>query len=166
MNAGAHGSHLEIREGTAADVPLLWKFFRSMAEFERLPFTATEESLREALFDGIPAAHTLLVSVDGEPAAYAVYYFTFSTMVGKRGLWLEDIYVEPQFRGRHIGQALMRHLAGIAIANACGRFEWATLEWNEPAIRFYKRLGASLLGDFRTFRLDESQLARVAMSSG
>jgi GNAT superfamily N-acetyltransferase len=153
---------VEVRAGTIADVPLLLAFIRSMAAFEKLPVSATEESLRAALFGDAPAARTLLACVDGKPIAYATYFFTFSTMVGKRGLWLDDLFIDPAFRGKGIGRALMACLADIALQNQCGRFEWMVLDWNESAIGFYKRLGATLLTDWRICRLDEAQLARVA----
>lgn len=153
---------VEVRAGTTADVPLLLSFIRSMAAFEKLAVSATEESLRAALFGEAPAARTLLAFVNGNPIAYATYFFTFATMVGKRGLWLDDLFVEPAFRGKGIGQALMAYLADIAIQNQCARFEWMVLHWNEGAIRFYRSLGADILADWRICRLDEAQLPGVA----
>ncbi len=153
---------LELRDATIADVPLLLAFFRSMAAFEQLTLSATEESVRDALFGEAPAARALLACVDSKPIAYVTYFFTFSTMIGKRGLWLEDLFIDPPFRGKGIGRALMGHLAKIAVENQCGRFEWSVLDWNEPAIRFYERLGATLLNDWRICRLDEAQMSRVA----
>jgi GNAT superfamily N-acetyltransferase len=153
---------VEVRAGTIADVPLLLAFIRSMAAFEKLTVSATEASLRAALFEEAPAAHTLLAFVNGKPVAYATYFFTFATMVGKRGLWLDDLFIDPAFRGKGIGQALMAYLADIAVQNRCGRFEWMVLDWNESAIGFYKRLGATVLTGWRLCRLDEAQLSRVA----
>ncbi len=153
---------VEVRAGTPADMPLLLSFIRSMAAFEKLPVTATEESLRAALFGEAPAARTLLAFVDGSPIAYATYFFTFASMVGKRGLWLDDLFVAPAFRGKGIGQALMAYLADIARQNECGRFEWIVLDWNEGAIGFYRSLGAKILTEWRICRLDEAQLPRVA----
>lgn len=153
---------VEVRAGRMADVPLLLAFIRSMAAFEKLTVSATEESLRAALFGEAPIARTLLAFVDGKHIAYATYFFTFATMVGKRGLWLDDLFIDPSFRGKGIGQALMAYLADIAVQNQCGRFEWMVLDWNESAIGFYKRLGATLLTDWRICRLDEAQLSRVA----
>lgn len=157
---------VEVRAGTTGDVPRLLAFIRSMAEFEKLTVSATEDSLRAALFGDAPAARTLLAFVAGKPIAYATYYFTFATMVGKRGLWLDDLFIEPAFRGRGIGRALMAHLADVALRNQCGRFEWMVLDWNESAIGFYERLGATLLADWRICRLDEAQLSRVARTLG
>jgi GNAT superfamily N-acetyltransferase len=162
MRVVGRGVEAEVRAGTADDVPLLLSFFRAMAEFEKLRVTATEESVRTALFGEAPAARTLLAFVDGTPVAYVIYFFTFSTMVGKRGLWLEDLFIDPAFRGKGLGQALMTHLANIALQHGCGRFEWTVLDWNESAIRFYERLGATMLDDWRICRLDEAQLSRVA----
>ncbi len=153
---------VEVRAGTKADVPRILAFIRSMAAFEKLEVSATEESLTACLFGETPAACVLLISVGGVPAGYATYYFTFSTMVGKRGLWLDDLYLDPAFRGKGIGRALMEYLAELAVQNDCGRFEWIVLDWNEPAINFYRRLGATPLPDWRVCRLEEKQLARVA----
>jgi GNAT superfamily N-acetyltransferase len=157
-----NGIDVELRAGTIADVPVLLTFIRAMAAFEKLPVTATEESLRAALFGEAPAAHTLLAFVNGHPVAYATYFFTFATMEGKRGLWLDDLFVDTAFRGKGIGQALMAYLADVAIQNQCGRFEWMVLDWNEAAIGFYERLGATVLPEWRICRLAEGQLASVA----
>jgi GNAT superfamily N-acetyltransferase len=153
---------VELRSGTIADVPLLLSFIRSMAAFEKLTVSATEESLRDALFGEAPSARTLLASVEGQPIAYATYFFTFATMIGKRGLWLDDLFVDPAWRGKGIGRAIMAHLAQIALRHRCGRFEWMVLDWNDDAIGFYERLGATVLEDWRICRLDEAQLSRVA----
>jgi GNAT superfamily N-acetyltransferase len=151
-----------VRAGTIDDVPLLLSFIHSMAEFEELEVTATEELLKESLFGELPAAHTLLAYVDGRPAAYPIYFFTFASMVGKRGLWLDDLFVSPDFRGKGIAKALMAYLADVAIHRKCGRFEWMVLEWNRSAIEFYRAMGATLLDDWRICRLDEDGLAGVA----
>ncbi len=162
MKLGASGLEIEVRAGTVNDIPLLLSFIRSMAEFENLELTATEQSLRESLFGDRPAAHTLLAFVDGRPAAYVVYFFTFATMVGKRGLWLDDLYVKPDFRSKGIAKALMAYLADLALENECARFEWMVLDWNKSAIGFYRRMGATVLADWRICRLDENDLAGVA----
>jgi GNAT superfamily N-acetyltransferase len=153
---------VELRDGTTSDIPLLLLFIRSMAAFEKLTVTATEESLRSALFGEAPTARVLLAFVNGEPIAYATYFFSFATMVGKRGLWLDDLFVIPAFRGKGIGNAFMAYLADIAIQHQCGRFEWMVLDWNQTAIDFYKRLGANVLADWRICRLEEAQLPIVA----
>jgi GNAT superfamily N-acetyltransferase len=153
---------VELRDGTISDVPLLLSFIRSMAAFEKLTVTATEESLRAALFGEAPAARLLLAFVQGEPIAYATYFFTFASMAAKRGLWLDDLFVIPAFRGKGIGRAFMSYLADFAIRNQCGRVEWMVLDWNERAIGFYKRLGATILSDWQLCRFEETQLANVA----
>jgi GNAT superfamily N-acetyltransferase len=157
-----NGVDVEVRACRESDVPLLLEFFRSLAAFEKLAISATEDSVRTALFGEAPAAHALLAFAEGRPIGYAVYFFNFSTMIGKRGLWLEDLYIEPAFRRRGIGQALMSYLAEIAAKNECGRFEWSVLEWNQSAIRFYEQLGANLLKDWWICRLDEAGLRQVA----
>ena len=153
---------IEIRPGTVNDIPLLLSFIHSMAEFEKLEVSATQEILKESLFGEHPAAQTLLAFVDGRPAAYAVYFFTFATMVGKGGLWLDDLFVNPGFRGKGIAKALMAYLANLAIKNKCGRLEWMVLDWNKSAIGFYQGLGATLLDDWRICRLDEGDFTGVA----
>src|SRR2546428_12600395 len=153
MILAVNDTEVEVRDSTESDIPLLLAFFRSMAAFEKLTISATEESVRAALFGEVPAARALLAFAESRPIGYAVYFFTFSTMIGKRGLWLEDLFIEPAFRGRGIGHALMAYLADIAAKNQCGRFEWSVLDWNQSAIRFYERLGATVLNDWRICRV-------------
>lgn len=160
----ANDLEVDVRAGTIADVPLLLAFIHKMAAFENLAVSATEDSLRAALFGEAPAARTLLAFVERKPIAYATYFFTFGTMIGRRGLWLDDLFIDPGFRGKGIGRALMAYLAEIAVQNQCGRFEWMVLDWNKSAIGFYERLGATVLGDWRICRLDEQQLSRLARS--
>lgn len=162
MKLNVNGIAVDVRPATPDDISVLLAFFHAMAAFEKLTVTATEESLRASLFGSDPAAHALLVFVDGRPIAYVVYFFTFGTMVGRRGLWLEDLFVEPAFRGTGIGRALMAYLADIALKNHCARFEWSVLDWNDRAVRFYRELGANPLGGWQIFRLEEPQLSRVA----
>lgn len=162
MILAVNGLEVDVRAGTIDDVPLLMAFIRSMAEFEKLAVRATEDSLREALFGETPAARTLLAFVEGKPVAYMTYFFTFASMAGRRGLWLDDLFVDAAYRGKGIGGALMAYLADIALQNQCACFEWMVLDWNESAIRFYERLGAQVRGDWRICRLDGAQLSRVA----
>jgi GNAT superfamily N-acetyltransferase len=157
---------VEVRTAVVDDVPRLLSFIHAMAAFEHLEVTATEESLRAALFGDNPAARVLLAFVDGEPIAYVTYFFTFGTMSGKRGLWLDDLFIVPEFRRKGIGQALMKHLATIAVEHDCGRFEWMVLEWNDRAIRLYERLGAQFLADWRVCRLNEAETKRLAAVEG
>jgi GNAT superfamily N-acetyltransferase len=157
-----NGLEAEIRSGTVEDVPLLLSFIRSMAEFEKLEVLATEESLRDSLFGENPAAQTLLAFVDSEPAGYVVYFFSFSTMVGKRGLWLDDLFVNPEFRGLGIATAILAYLADLAIQNNCGRFEWIVLDWNSRAVDFYRAMGAAVLDEWKICRLNSSQFYSLA----
>lgn len=154
--------NLTIRAATAADVPLLLEFIRAMAAFEKLQVPATEEDLRKSLFGEEPAAIPLLAFVDDKPAAYAVYFFSFSTMLGKRGLWLDDVFVNPDFRGKGIGEAIMAYLASVAVQKDCARFEWMVLDWNEPAINLYKKLDATFLETWLPCRLAGEELAKLA----
>lgn len=153
---------IDVRAGTAADVPLLLSFIRAMADFEKLTVAATEDGLREALFGDRPAAQTLLAFVDGKPVGYATYFFTFSSMLGRRGLWLDDLFVDAAYRSQGIGEALMAYLADVALENQCARFEWVVLDWNASAIRFYERLGATFASDWRVCRLDGTRLSDLA----
>lgn len=157
---------IDIRPGAVGDVPLLLAFIHRMAGVEKLEVTATEESLREALFGDSPAARLLIVSAGGAPIGYLTYFFTFATMVGRRGLWLDDIYLDPAWRSRGIGRALMAHLAGIAARNGCARFEWMVQDGNTPALGFYRRLGADILAEWRICRLEGDRLAALATSGG
>ena len=162
MKFTVEGKELEIREGASEDIPLLLELIRKLGDFEKLEVSATVEILRESLFGDKPAAKLLLAFVEGKPAAYAVYFFSFSTMTGKRGLWLEDIFINPEYRRKGIARIMMAHLAGIAVEHKCGRFEWIVLDWNTRAVNFFKSLGASVQTDWRICRLDEGDLERVA----
>lgn len=157
--------NLQIRDGTASDVALLLSFVQQMAEFEELSVTATEAMLRETLFGDDPVGRVLFASVDGREVAYATWFFSFGSMAGKRGLWLDDLFVLPAYRGKGIGTAMLAHLADIAMQHDCARFEWTVLDWNENAIEFYRRLGATILPDWRICRLDEAQLPTMAAKS-
>ncbi len=166
MTLDVNGLQVEVRACTADDVPRLLAFIRAMASFEKLEVTATEDVLREAFFGQAPAARVLFALVGGTPIAYAIYFFTFGSMAGRRGLWLDDLFVDPAWRGKGIGQALMSHLAAIARENGCARFEWIVLDWNERAIRFYEQLGAEIHKEWLICRLDEKGIADVAGKQG
>ena len=153
-----------IEPATERDVPVILRFIQGLAEYERLSHevTATEDGLRETLFGQRPSAEVLLCHDGDEPAGFALFFHNYSTFVGKPGLYLEDLFVVPKFRGRGCGKALLAHLARIAVERRCGRFEWTVLDWNEPAIGFYKKLGAKLLDDWRVCRLTGDALTRLA----
>ena len=155
-----------LRPAVRDDVPLILRFIRELAEYERLrdSVVADEATLSESLFGDRPAAEVVIASWRGEPAGFALFFHNFSTFVGRKGLYLEDLFVEPRFRGFGIGLALMRHLARLALERDCGRFEWAVLEWNEPAIRFYRAIGAQGIDDWRIQRMTRAAIEKLARS--
>jgi GNAT superfamily N-acetyltransferase len=157
---------LSIRAATAADVPIILEFIRGLAAYEKLSHEveATPEKLRATLFpaDGRPAAECLLAYVGGKPAGFAIYFTTYSTFLARPGLYLEDLFVNPDDRGKGIGKALLLHLAQLANARGYGRMEWTVLDWNEPAIQFYESLGAKRLPQWQICRLTGATLARYA----
>lgn len=155
---------ISIRAATAADIPLIHTLIRGLAEYEKLlaGFEATEERLRATLFpaEGRAAAECVLAYLDDAPAGFALFFTTYSTFLAKPGLYLEDLFVQPEFRGRGVGKALMLHLARMANARGYGRFEWTVLDWNEPAIRFYDSLGAVRMREWQICRLAGPALER------
>ncbi len=153
-----------IRSATANDVPLIMQFIAELAEYERLAHAvvATEEDLRTALFGGRAMAEVVLAESNGEAVGFALFFHTFSTFVGRPGLYLEDLYVRPAMRGQGVGRLLLKHLAGIAVERGCGRFEWSVLDWNEPAIGFYKRLGAVPMDEWTVYRMSGEALLALA----
>lgn len=155
-----------IRRAARADVPALLGLIRGLAEYERLTplVTATEDGLAETLFGTQANAEALLAEVDGEPVGFALYFQNMSTFLGRRGLYLEDLFVLPSHRRRGIGKALLAECARIAHERSCGRFEWMALDWNTPAIEFYKSLGASEMAEWRLFRMTGDAIARLARS--
>ncbi len=155
---------LTVRPATEGDVPLVLSFIRELAEYEKLSqeVLADEAVLRESLFGPRPAAEVLLGFAGEEPAAFAVYFHNFSTFTGRPGLYLEDLFVQPRFRGRGYGRALLERLAAVAVDRGCPRFEWAVLDWNEPALGFYRRLGARALEDWVVHRVTGDTLRRLA----
>ena len=154
----------QIRRATERDVPVILAFIRQLAEYERLSHQAvmTEETLRESLFGPRPAAEVLLGYCAEQPVAFAVFFHNFSTFLGRPGLYLEDLFVIPEMRGKGFGRAMLAELARIARERHCGRFEWAVLDWNEPAIKFYKALGAVPLDEWTIFRFTGEALSRLA----
>ena len=159
-------NELTIRQATEADVPLLLDFIRGIADYEKRlhEVVATEESIRESLFGKESTAEGLIAECDKEPMAFAVYFHNFSTFVGRRGLYLEDLFVKPALRRQGIGKKLLTYLAKIAVDRGCSRFEWAALDWNKPAIRFYEELGAQKMEEWRLFRMSGAALERLAAS--
>ncbi|HSH39808.1 MAG TPA: GNAT family N-acetyltransferase [Chthoniobacterales bacterium] len=152
-----------IEPATAADVPVILQLIRELAEYERAPndVLATEEQLHTVLFGDSPAAHVLIGRENGEPVAFAAYFFNFSTWLGRAGLYLEDLFVRPELRGRGYGRALLVRLAQIARERGCGRMEWAVLDWNDPAIQFYKKLGARPMDEWTVYRLTGEGIAAL-----
>jgi GNAT superfamily N-acetyltransferase len=155
---------LQIREATEADVPVIAWFIRQLAEYEHLlhETTMTEETLRKSLFGPRPGAEVLLGYHQDKPVGFAVFFHNFSTFLGKPGLYLEDLFVIPEMRGKGFGRALLVHLAKIARDRNCGRFEWAVLDWNKPSIDFYKKLGAVPMDEWTIFRVTGEALERLA----
>jgi len=153
-----------IRPATAADVPIILELIRALATYERAPndVTATEDGLSKVLFGEKPAAEVLLAFENETAVGFAVFFHNFSTWLGRPGLYLEDLFVRPEDRGKGYGRALLIHLAKIARNRGCGRMEWAVLDWNEPAIQFYRKLGAKSMDEWTVFRLTRDGIAKLA----
>jgi GNAT superfamily N-acetyltransferase len=155
---------LTLRRAEARDVPEILALIRELAEYERAPgeVVATEADLLRDGFSGTPRFFVELASWDGEVAGFALWFFNYSTWLGRPGLYLEDLFVRPRLRGRGIGKALLVHLARTAVAEGCGRFQWQVLDWNAPAIAFYEALGAKPAVEWVTMRLAGDALSRLA----
>jgi GNAT superfamily N-acetyltransferase len=153
-----------IREATEADVPQILQFIRDLAEYERLlhRVTATEEKLRASLFGNPRFAEVILLEEEGAAAGFALFFHNYSTFLAQPGIYLEDLFVKPEMRGRGYGRALLTRLAHIAKERGCGRVEWAVLDWNAPSIAFYKSLGAVPLDDWEIFRLTGDALDELS----
>ena len=154
-----------IRPATPEDLPLILHFIRGLAAYEKLlsEVEATEEKLGATLFGPRPAAECVLAFADEDtPAGFAIFFPNYSTFLARPGLYLEDLFVSPEFRGRGIGKALLLHLAGLANERGCGRMEWSVLDWNQPAIDFYESLGAERMTEWTICRLSGPALARYA----
>lgn len=154
---------IDIRPATVNDAALILRFVTELAIYERAEdqVVATEDDIRKSLFDA-GSARALVCSIDGVPAGFAVYFFNYSTWQGRKGLYLEDLYVTPAHRGAGAGKALLQHLARIAVAEGCGRFEWSVLDWNEPALEFYRSIGAAPLHEWVRHRLAGPALEEFA----
>jgi GNAT superfamily N-acetyltransferase len=155
---------LHIDPASEADVPLILSFIKSLAEYERLSdqVVATESSLREFLFGAREYAEVVIARLDDRPVGYALFFHNFSTFAGRPGLYLEDVFVLPEFRGKGVGKALLVYVAKVAVERNCSRLEWVVLDWNSSAIEFYKGLGAVSLSDWRLFRMTGGALAKLA----
>jgi GNAT superfamily N-acetyltransferase len=160
------GAEFKIRTARLADVPTILQLIRDLATYERAPneVTATEEQLVDVLFGEKPAAEVLLAFENETPVGFAVFFHNFSTWLGRPGLYLEDLFVKPEKRGNGYGYALLVDLAKIARDRGCGRMEWAVLDWNDPAIQFYHKLGAKPMNEWTVFRLTRDGIARLANS--
>jgi GNAT superfamily N-acetyltransferase len=156
-----------IRSATQADVAQILAFVRALAEFERAPgaVTATEEGLLRDGFGPSPFYYCLIAEHDGHPAGFALYFFNYSTWMGRPGIYLEDLFVDPEFRGLGIGKALLRQVAAVAVEKGCRRMQWEVLDWNTPAIEFYRAMGAEFLDEWRNVRLSGEAIGRLAESA-
>jgi GNAT superfamily N-acetyltransferase len=157
-------SSLAISAACPADIPLILSLISELAEYEKLPHeaVASAASLQDSLFGSKPCAEAIIARVDGEPAGFALFFHNFSTFLGRRGLYLEDLFVRQSFRGRAIGKSLLIHLAALAVQRDCGRFEWQVLDWNKPARDFYERLGAKANPAWINYRMSAEALQRLA----
>jgi GNAT superfamily N-acetyltransferase len=169
MSATTPGFRLE--RATERDVPLILRLIKELAEYEKMSadVTATEETLRASLFGPHPGAEVVIAYAGDEAAGFALFFHNYSTFLGRPGLYLEDLYVFPKWRGHGFGKRLLAHLAALAVERGCGRFEWSVLDWNEPAIGFYKKLGAKPMNEWTVFRVTGDalqQLARVDATPG
>lgn len=155
---------LTIRDATPADVSVLFDLIKALAEYEKLSHavTGSTESLNKHLFGAKPYAEAILAEYGGQAAGFALFFYNYSTFLTKPGIYLEDLFVLPEFRRRGIGKAILQYLAQLAVARDCGRLEWSVLDWNEPAITFYQLMGASVLPDWRICRVSGDSLTQLA----
>jgi GNAT superfamily N-acetyltransferase len=153
----------QIKSATEQDVSVILKFIKGLAEYEKLAHEviATEASLRESLFGPRPAAEVVIAYAGVEPAGFALFYQNYSTFLGRPGLYLEDLFVLPEWRGCGLGRQLLTYIARLAVTRGCGRLEWAVLDWNEPAIRFYQGLGARPMNEWTVYRLTGEALRQL-----
>jgi len=156
--------NFQIRAAKVEDVSIILELIRDLATYERAPddVVATKEQLVDVLFGERPVAEVLLAFEEESPVGFAVYFYNFSTWLGRPGLYLEDLFVKPEKRGKGYGRALLVELAKIARDRGCGRMEWAVLDWNEPAINFYRALGAMPMHEWTVFRLTREEIAKLA----
>jgi GNAT superfamily N-acetyltransferase len=160
---------LNIRKAIADDIPLILDFIRELADYERLAHeaVATPEDLLRDGFSGEPRFHVEIAEWEGEPAGFALWFYNYSTFLGKPGIYLEDLFVRPRFRKKGIGKALLTHLAKVAVEQRCGRYQWQVLDWNTPSIEFYESLGAKVMKEWLTMRVTGESLRKLGgQSSG
>lgn len=159
-------SPIGLRFAGKEDAGLVLQFIRDLAVYERLDHTvvATEEAIRESLFGPKAYAEVLIADWEGEAAGFALFFHNYSTFLAKPGIYLEDLFVKPELRGKGIGKALLSRLAAVAVERGCGRLEWAVLDWNEPSINFYRSLGAEAMDEWTVFRLTGEPLAKLAQT--
>lgn len=157
---------VRISPATEADVPIILELIRGLAEYEKLSHevVATEQLLREHLFGPRPVAETRIAYLDQTAVGFALFFHNFSTFLGRPGIYLEDIFVRPQHRGKGIGKALLKEVARVAAERKCGRLEWSVLDWNEPAIRFYQSLGAKPMSQWTIYRMTGDAIRKLADS--
>ena len=155
---------LRIEPATERDIPLILEFVRGLAEYEKHldRVEATEDRIRKTLFGAEPAAQVVFAYDNDTPVGYAIFFYTYSSFVGLPGVYLEDLFVKPEARGKSVGRELLRYLARVAKEKGCSRIEWAVLNWNEPAIGFYKKLGAVPMDEWDVYRLSGTELDRLA----
>jgi GNAT superfamily N-acetyltransferase len=160
--------NVRIVAATENDTPTILHMIRGLAEYEKLSdrVTATEATLREQLFGPRPAAEVCLVYVGDEPIGFAVFFWSFSTFASRPGLYLEDLFIQPKWRGRGFGRQLLVHVAKLAVARGCDRMNWAVLPWNQPAIDFYRRLGAEKVTEWEGFKIAGEAFERLARDAG
>ena len=154
---------LQVRPANGQDLPVIFGFIRALAEYENLSHevVTNESELRHMLFGPRPFAEVVLAYTGKDVVGFALFFHTFSTFVGRPGLYLDDLFVNPEQRGKGYGKALMRHLARLALERGCGRFEWSVLDWNTPSINFYQRLGATLLNNWTVCRMDGVAIGKL-----
>lgn len=157
---------IEIRQATIEDSALILRFVTELAIFEKAEneVIATQSDIENSIFGKDSGAKAVICSINNQPVGFAVYFFNYSTWLGKHGLYLEDLYVSQEYRGAGAGKALLKHLAGIALSKNCGRFEWSVLDWNEPAIQFYRSIGAISQDEWVGYRLTGKALEEFANS--
>ena len=168
MTASKRVQNFEIRSATPADVPVVLSFIRKLAEYERLAHeaVATEDLLRKTLFGARRTAEVAIGYFEQQPVGFVLFFHNYSTFLGRPGIYIEDLFVDEKFRRRGFGGALLRHVAQLAKQRECGRLEWSVLDWNEPAIQFYRKLGAVPMSEWTVFRVTGEALTKLADKSG